>query len=221
MSANRRAHVLPVDAGQPGGIEYSSPKEPAGKAPERLVDLFLNRATHGLILILPGLTACATSRPAVDEAARKQMLALLMPSSIEIVEPFTAIKSLDRDDTPDGIEVLLQAVNALDTPGLMVAGTIRVDLYEYVAASADQKGGRLDHWDIQLATKENQHKYWNHMTQMYQFRLGVDPKIIPPAKRYVLTVTYTSPLGDYLTDECTLQYRSPVRPLGGRTSQRP
>jgi hypothetical protein len=42
------------------------------------------------------------------------------------------------------------------------------------------------------------------MTQMYEFRLGVDPGQIPAADKYVLAVTYTAPFGDHLSDECVI-----------------
>lgn len=46
------------------------------------------------------------------------------------------------------------------------------------------------------------------MTQMYGFRLGIDPAKIPPAEKYVLAVTYSFPLRDHLTGECVVSYNS-------------
>jgi hypothetical protein len=34
----------------------------------------------------------------------------------------------------------------------------------------------------------------------------IDPTTVPVAKQYVLAVTYTTPLGEHLTDECVLTY---------------
>jgi hypothetical protein len=150
---------------------------------------------------------CASRPRATDDAARHDMLTLLMPSRIKIVEPFTRVKSFDGDPTPDGIELLLQAVNSLDNPGLMIAGQLRVELFEHIAGSADQKGRRLEHWDIELATPAQQRRYWNQLTQMYEFRLGIDRSVMPQADKYVLLVTYNSPLGEHLTDECVVAYR--------------
>jgi len=159
------------------------------------------------MMLLAGFNGCAAPPRAVDDAAQREMLALLMPGRVEIVEPFTRVKSFDDDATPDGIELLIQAVNALDNPGLMIAGRVRVELYEYVPASADQKGRGLEHWVIELTTAHEQRAYWNALTQMYEFQLGIDPAKIPPADKYVLAVTYTSPLGDHLTDECIISYK--------------
>lgn len=147
---------------------------------------------------------CAGPQPAPADAPQREMLALLMPSRVEIIEPFTRVKSPNDSAAPDRIELLIQAVNALDNPGLMVIGHVRAELFEYVPASAERKGRRLEHWNVDLTTEKQQRAYWNAMTQMYEFRLGVDPGRIPPADKYVLAVTYTTPLGDHLSDECVI-----------------
>ena len=164
---------------------------------------------------------CASTPRATDDAARRDMLTLLMPSRIEIVEPFTRVKSFDDDATPDGIELLLQAVNSLDNPGLMIAGQVRVELFEHVAGSADQKGRRLEQWDVELTTIAQQRRYWNQLTQMYEFRLGVDPTVMPNADKFVLLVTYNSPLGEHLTDEFVLLYRGGKTLSPGAVSRKP
>ena len=138
-----------------------------------------------------------------------------MPSRIEIVEPFTHLASFDDDKVPDGIELLVQAVNSLDNPGQMIAGVVSIELYEYVPASGDRKGSRLEHWDVQLVTAEDQRSHWNRVTQMYEFKLRVDPTAIPVASRYVLAVTYRSPLGEFLTDEFLIKYHSSALPPSG------
>ncbi len=163
---------------------------------------------HSCLAVLICVAGCAAPPRTTDDTARREMLALLLPSRVKIVEPFTRVKSFDDDATPDGIELLLQAVNALDNPGLMITGTVRVALYEYVPASGDRKGRRLEQWDVELITVRQQRTYWNVMTQMYEFRLGIDPARIPPAKEYVLEVTYRSPLGEHLADECLISYES-------------
>lgn len=168
-----------------------------------------------IITMFIGLSACASTPVVVDEQAKRKMLALLMPSRIEIVEPFTRVKSFDDDDTPDGIELLLQAVNPLDNPGLMIAGHLRVELFEFVPASADKTGQRLEHWEIELTTTEQQKTYWNQLTQMYELRLGIDPSKIPLAEEYVIVVTYSTPLGEYLTDDYVIKYHDPSRALNG------
>ncbi len=160
------------------------------------------------LAVVVHVAGCATPPGSSDVAARREMLALLMPSRIEIIESFTRVKSFDDDAIPDGIELFLEAVNTLDNPGLMITGRIQAALYQYVPASGDQKGQRLQQWDIELDTVHQQRRYWNALTQMYEFRLGIDPSRIPPASKYVLAVLYSSPLGEHLSDECILSYES-------------
>ena len=164
----------------------------------------------GLITTL-GLFGCVAQPRVTGHVAQQEMLELLMPSRIEIVEPFTRVQSFDDDSTPDGIELLLQAVNALDNPGLMIAGRVRVELFEFLPASGDRKGRRLEHWSIELANTRQQRRYWNTLTQMYEFKLGIDTTEIPAADQYVLLVTYKSPLGERITDECVIRHQAGER----------
>jgi len=159
----------------------------------------------GSLILLMG--ACATPRPSVSVDAKREMLALLMPKRIKIVEPFTRAAYLHRVEQPDGIELFVQAVNRFDDPGLMIVGDVRVELFEYVQASGDRRGRRLEHWDVALTESAQQESYWNGLTQMYEFRLGINAKSIPPADRYILAVTYVSPFDDRLTDESVVDFR--------------
>ncbi len=170
--------------------------------------------------VLIGLAGCAAPK-VIDDVEQRRMLALLMPSRIEIVKPFTRVKSFDSDTTPDGIELLLQAVNSLDVAGRMIVGHVHVGLYEYVPASAEPKGRQLDRWSIDISTERQQRTYWNRLTQMYELQLGIDPARIPAAAKYVLVVTYNSPLGEHLTDECVIDYRPVTGPLGGVQARSP
>ncbi len=162
------------------------------------------------VSLLLTLVGCTATPLATKDDPQQHMLTLLMPSKIEIVAPFTRVKSFDDDATPDGIELLLQAVNSLDGPGMLV-GRVHVDLLEYVPASGDTGGRRVDYWDVDLSTIEEQRKYWNRATQMYEFRLQVNPSVVPAKDRFVLQVTYTSPLGEHLTDQCIIDSRTARR----------
>lgn len=157
---------------------------------------------------------CKSAPVVRDDAAQRKMLELLMPSRIEIVQPFTRVRGFEQEDVEEGIEVLLQAVNRLDNPGLMIAGDIRIELYSFVPASGNRKGRRIETWRIQIADKEDQRAYWNGITQMYQFKLGLDPEGFPVSDKYVLAVTYNSPLGEHLSDECVVERPVNRLPLG-------
>ena len=134
------------------------------------------------------------------------MISLLMPNRIDIVEPFTRVRDFDNNGSLDGIELLMQAVNSLDNPGLQIVGNVRVELFEFVEASAEPRGARIDRWDVDLSSVELQKKHWNQLTQMYEFRLAVDPAILPRKRKFVLAATYNTPQGEHLIDECHLEY---------------
>jgi len=165
-------------------------------------------------LVVIGLcgAGCLPTARNTDIDARYDAVSLAMPSRIEIVAPFTRIKCLSDGNEPDGIEVLLQARNEMGNPGLMVVGTVRIELFEFQPGTADCKGQRLERWNIELRTEADQRRYWNRLTQMYEFRLGVDLSAIPRAGKYVLLGTYLSPFGEHITDELVLLNRESAPP---------
>jgi hypothetical protein len=170
--------------------------------------------------IAPLLIAGCASIPRAVSNDQAYMVSLLMPAKVEIVEPFTRAKSFNNDPTPDGIELLLQAVNSLDVPGRMMVGRLNVALFEYVPATPDRRGRQLDRWEIDLTTTDQQRRHWNRLTHMYELRLSFDPARVPPAERYVLQVTYNSPMGEHLSDQCLVDFPKgpgavPVAKAGG------
>lgn len=181
----------------------------------------LQRSLIALGISVGMISGCAVPGPTVDAEAQRKMLSLLMPNRVEIVQSFTRLQSFDDDSEPDGIDLYLRAVNALENPGLMIVGSVRVELYEFMAGSAEDRGRRLDQWEVDLSSVEQQKSYWNSLTQMYEFRLGINPAKIPPAKKYVLAVVYNSPLGEHMTDECRVEYRAAPGPLGGVRARSP
>lgn len=154
---------------------------------------------------------CASTSPAMPDPEAQRMLELVLPAEVRIVEPFTRATSSDEDAAPEGIELLIQAVNPLDDPGLMIVGHLRVEMFQHVPASAQRRGARLEHWDVDLTTPAQQKKYWSKVAQMYELRLGLDPSRIPPADKYVLAITYRSPFGKTLEDECVIHVRRTAR----------
>jgi hypothetical protein len=179
----------------------------------------IRRVQHALAYIaLPAaMVGCAQPPPPVSVEARREVLSLLMPDRINIVKSFTRAARFNSEDRADGIELFVQAVNKFDDPGLMIVGTVRVELFEHIPASGDHRGQRHENWDIDLSTSRHQESYWNGLTQMYEFRLGINPKTIPPADRYILAVTYVSPFDERLSDEFVVDFReSALRPASFR-----
>jgi hypothetical protein len=147
---------------------------------------------------------CAAPPAAKNDALQRDMLAMVLPAKIEVVAPFTRVGNFDGRPGPDGIELVLRAVNPLGDTGVMIVGDVRVELYEFIAASANRKGRRLEHWNVPLRKPDDQSRYWNRLTQMYEFRLGLNLEKLVPAERYVVYVTYSSPLGEHITAEHVL-----------------
>jgi hypothetical protein len=156
-------------------------------------------------------TGCASKTVDIDNPATRQMLTLLMPEKI-IVEPFTGLKSFDDDDEPDGIEVVLRPVDSFGDP-VKVAGVIRVELYEFRPASGIDKGSRIEMWNVNLDSQRDQAKLWNRFTQMYEIPLEIDLTNAPASEKFVLEVTYNTPLGEHMLTEYF--FEPPPRPKAG------
>jgi hypothetical protein len=132
------------------------------------------------------------------------MVKLLMPHEIRIVEAFTGFRSFDQDQRPDGVELLLQPMDSYGDP-VKIAGTVRVELYTYLKASGDRKGERVcDPWELALLTEQDQKRYWNNVTGMYEIELKFPKDLRPSGETYVLMVTYNTPLSGHMTDEYVL-----------------
>lgn len=174
-----------------------------------------------LLATVAGSSGCQVPQRTGGMATPIEVPSLLVANRIEIVEPFTRVRAFDGADTPNGIELLLQAVNPLNTPWNLV-GKVRVELYEYAPASGDRKSDRVEQWNVELTSDaQQQRKHWNSLTQMYEFRLGFDPARIDPGKRYILVVTCDSQTGGRLTDECLVDARSTSTPRSRPAVRRP
>lgn len=158
------------------------------------------------------LSGCAQRTNLADADARG-MVELLMPQRIELVEAFTGFRSFDRDDQPDGIEVLVRALDTFGDP-VKIAGTIRFELYSFEQASGESAGRRLcAPWEVTLVTQQDQKRYWNLVTGMYEmpleFPAGFAAEAPAKERKFVLEATYTTPLGTHMTDQCVIA--APVR----------
>lgn len=130
-----------------------------------------------------------------------EMVKLLLPDEIRIVEAFTGFRSFDQDERPDGIELLLQPMDTYGDP-VKIAGTVRVELYAFLPASGEPKGERLcEPWEVPLLTEQDQKRYWNNVTGMYEIPLKFPTDLSPKGDKFVLRVTYNTPLSEHMTDE--------------------
>lgn len=173
------------------------------------------------LLTAVGLLICvAACSPKYNDIAENPqsaaLLELLMPKEVQIVEAFSEFKSFDDDRIPDGLEVLLQPTNAFGET-VNIVGGLRFELYSFQQASGIRAGQRYQQWDVVLASKEDHERYWNKATQMYEFQLLFDVDSIPREEKYVVQVTYTSPLKQHLTGEAIVNAPTPP---GALLSQR-
>jgi hypothetical protein len=169
------------------------------------------------------LTGCA-QRADLSDADTQRMVELLMPQRIELVEAFTGFRTFDGGEVPDGIEVLIRALDSFGDP-VKIAGTIRFELYTFEQASGERPGRRLgEPWEVTLVSQQDQKRYWNLVTGMYEVPLKFPAEFRNEAaaqtasagagRKFVLEATYTTPLGTHMTDECTIT--APRRPGAGR-----
>lgn len=129
------------------------------------------------------------------------MVELLMPREVRIVESFTEFVSFDDDETPDGLSVMLQPIDSFGD-SVKIAGQVRVELYYYLQASGNRAGRRVcEPWEIVLDSQDDQRLYWNNVTGMYEIPLKLPKGLKLGARKYVVLVTYNTPLETHLTDE--------------------
>ena len=176
------------------------------KSPDPLVRT--HRFLRLLLAVACAVGGCAAPPKQPGEPDQLASLALMGPARIDIVEPFTEIRSFDDDAQPDGIELRLRAVNKLGEPGQMLVGRVRVELYEFIKASGDHKGRQLQLWNVDLSSDDHQRRFWNKLTQMNDLRLQIDASQLERARHFVLLVTYESPWGERLTDETVIDLAS-------------
>lgn len=170
------------------------------------------------ILLVPIVLASGCQGPQgpeYDAAERRALLEGIAAEKIEIVAPFTKPASFDDDPVPDGISVVLSAV---DKQGerIKITGRIVFELYTYRPASADPKGQQLQTWQLELAGDRDQRTYWNHTTRMYDFPLQVKLDTWPGGSKFVLLARYNNPWNEHLQDQAILDLAGMVSELKER-----
>jgi len=136
---------------------------------------------------------------AFDRQSVPEPLHLLLPHEVRI-HPFTGTRTFDEAGGVRGLDV---RVEAKDAYGDMTKafGDFRFELYAFRANSPDPKGRRLMVWRESLLDPKDNLMHWGGMVaRRYQFRLQWDQPI-PVGRKLVLTVTFTSPFTERLTDE--------------------
>lgn len=134
---------------------------------------------------------------------KAEMAGYYLPSQIEIL-PFTKPGSFDVKGLPDGINAVVRPLDVMGDPA-KAYGTMRFELYSYVPTSGLHRGEQLMVWNQTLNTPTDQRKYWDRVTQSYQFQLAWRQPL-QPNKKYVLEVTYENPAGVRLMNDYEFEF---------------
>ncbi len=134
---------------------------------------------------------------------KAEMAGYYLPSQIEIL-PFTKPGSFDARGLPDGINAVVRPLDVMGDP-VKAYGVMRFELYSYVPSSALHKGEQLMVWTQTLNTPADQRKYWDRVTQSYQFQLAWQQPL-EPNRKYVLEVVYENPAGVRLINDYEFEF---------------
>lgn len=165
-----------------------------------------------------GGTRTSKGKIAALPADKAQLMSYYLPTQIEIL-PFTKPASFDVRGLPDGISAVVRPVDTLGQP-VKAYGTMRFELYDYVPASGLEKGQQLMVWNQVLNTPTDQRKYWDNVTQSYQFQL-LWRQPLQPNKKYVLEVFYENPAGTRLTSDYVFDFTPNVERIKEQLRSQP
>lgn len=135
---------------------------------------------------------------------------LVTPRKIQIQRYLTKPVSLDGAGDPDGIEVILQALDSLDDP-VKCIGMFHFELRTHRFNEGDRIGTRVGFWRVEIGSDETVREYWDRLARYYRFPLSLREGPLPPGQ-YVLSATLMFPTGDKLFDEYTFTHESGAAP---------
>ena len=115
---------------------------------------------------------------------------LLLPQKIRI-HPFTTLRTLEDRDVL-GVEARIEAIDAFGDP-TKAFGDVRFELHAYRVNGPDNKGKRLNVWQISIGDPVSNMAHWDHVTRSYLFKLELTRQTEPAADRYVLVAVFASP----------------------------
>ncbi len=167
----------------------------------------LQRAMLVLILALPGCQAPA-SRPAADAESLSETVRVLSPREIRIQRYLTEAHAFPGSETPNGVTVLLAALDSFKDP-IKCVGNFQFELYTHRPASGNPLGERVGYWSIELTDQSSIAKYWDRYSRFFKFDLKLSQGVLKPGK-YILTATFTPPGGDRIEDRYEFETLAPV-----------
>jgi hypothetical protein len=124
------------------------------------------------------------------------------PAAMRIHPIFTRVKDWTGDNSPDGIEALIEFQDQFGDP-TKASGTVRFELYAFRPYNPDPRGSRIIRWTGSLQTLEQQRAQWNRTSRTYSFRLEHDR--INPRDNYVLSAQFDLSDGGRFFDQIVLE----------------
>lgn len=141
-----------------------------------------------------------------EQPTAEEMVGYYSPRSIKLL-PFTKPRSFDNDLIPDGIGVSMRTLDAGGDP-VKAFGIFLFELYHYRPASQDHRGKLIQTWTQPVLDLDDQERFWEKVTDTYEFQLSWEGSPIPAQRKFVLATSFQpGPGGDRLFDEHEFEFR--------------
>lgn len=159
-----------------------------------------------ILLGLASLCGCVSQNAArTDQPDLDACVQLILPKRIEITR-WTQPTSFANTGDADGLEIILAAYDSFGDLTKMV-GTLRFELNQWRATSAEQLGEQVALWKVEMDSREKLIEHWDPLARYYRFPVQLAKRPLPPG-RYVLTAWLLGPNDERLTDRREFQYES-------------
>lgn len=172
------------------------------------------RVLAGLLLTVVSGCASQPARSGGGEADVAAMVQILSPREIRIQKFLTQPRAFGSSETPNGVEVLLAAVDAFGDP-VKCVGQLQFELYAKRLASGDPLGQRVGYWSIALSDQASIARHWERYSRFYRFELRLSDGALAPG-RYILTASFAPPGGDRIEDQYEFESFAPIEPGPGQ-----
>lgn len=162
----------------------------------------------GWLFAAAAVCGCTDSSTGVSAQTPElaEFVRLVLPKKLQIQRYLTRPVRLEGAGEPDGIEVILQALDSFGDP-VKCVGTFHFELRQQRLASSDRLGRRVGFWKLTIDTTEKMVQYWDRLARFYRFPLRMREGVVPPGQ-YILTATLLTPTGEKLYDEYAFTHGS-------------
>lgn len=165
-------------------------------------------------LVMCGIAGCNDARINPDESAPESAayVQMMMPRRIDVQRFLTKPVSFAQNGNPDGLEVVLAAVDEHGDPQ-KVCGTFHFELREWRPASGDEQGQRIAFWPVKIADEQASARFYDRLSRYHHFPLELESPPLKPG-RYILCVRLLTPTADTLFGEYEFEQTTDPAPNG-------